>query len=186
MVTSSLSRTPGWTLAGALGLLAMLAGPAQAVDRAFERFFGEFKGQAISATDEELSPRDLEVAIGPTDKGFFVKWTAVIYKASGKVKRTELTVNFARSKRERVYRSAMRTNMFGQQVPLDPLEGEPYFWATIEGDTLSVRGLVIVENGGYELQEYHRTLTGDDMTLEFVRFRNGELLRTVRGDLVKQ
>ncbi|MGI9331866.1 MAG: hypothetical protein ACR2RL_01790 [Gammaproteobacteria bacterium] len=187
MDISIVVRRPAWTLAGTLAFAVMLGASAtHAADRSFERFYGDFEGQAISTTNGELSPRDLEVSIGPTDKGFFVKWTAVIYKASGKVKRTALEVNFARSKRERVYRSAMRTNMFGQQVPLDPLEGDPYFWATIEGDTLSVRGLLIVENGGYELQEYNRTLTDDGMALDFVRVRNGERLRTVEGKLIRR
>jgi len=95
----------------AFALLAMLALPVGAQD--FERFFGEFEGQAISETNGELSPRDIHVAIKRAGKGFNVEWATVIFKADGRVKRAEFAIDFRPTRREGIFRSAMRTNLFG-------------------------------------------------------------------------
>ena len=152
----------------------------------FERFFGDFEGEAISDTGGELEQRDLRVTVGPLDDGFFINWVVVTTKSSGKVKRKEYTVNFKPSARAHIYRSAMRTNVFGQAVPLDPLKGDPYVWARIEDDALRVHALIIREDGGYELQVYNRVLTETGMELSYSRVRDGEILRTVTGSLIRR
>jgi hypothetical protein len=80
----------------------------------------------------------------------------------------------------------MRKDLFGQAVPLDPLEGDPYVWARIDGDTLSVHALLITETGGYELQAYNRTLIEGGLRLEYSRVRDGKVLRTVTGVLTRR
>jgi hypothetical protein len=79
----------------------------------------------------------------------------------------------------------MRQNVFGQQIPLDPLNGDAYVWGWVDGDSLVVYGLIILDGGGYEIQQWVRTLTESGMRMEFSRIRNGEILRTVTGDLKK-
>ena len=100
----------------------------------YERFYGDYVGEAISETAGKIEQRDLRVSINPIEDGFSVNWVVVTTKISGKVKRKEYTVNFKPSGRENIYRSAMRKNLFGQTVPLDPLKGDPYVWARIVGD----------------------------------------------------
>jgi hypothetical protein len=75
--------------------------------------------------------------------------------------------------------------MFGKQVPIDPISGkDPYYWARIHGKTLSVYNIIINDDGGYEMQVYHRTLVGDDgLKVEFQRIRDGSPQRTVTGVL---
>ena len=63
--------------------------------------------------------------------------------------------------------------------------GEPYTWARIVGTTLKVYSITLNEDGEYELQQYDRTLAEAGMILEFKRIREGELVRVVRGRLIK-
>ncbi|MCC2113795.1 MAG: hypothetical protein KDJ16_17290, partial [Hyphomicrobiales bacterium] len=86
-------------------------------------------------------------------------------------------------KREGLFYSAVRRNMFGGMDAVDPLSGEPYFWAGLSGNTLTVSGLYIAEYGGYELQVYKRTLAGGNMEIEFSRIRDGEQLKFINGHL---
>ncbi len=73
--------------------------------------------------------------------------------------------------------------MFGNAVPLDPLKGDPYVWARVEGDTLTVFALHVLEDGGYEMQTYARKRIPEGIDLKYSRIRDGETLRTVEGTL---
>ena len=179
-----------WTvrtgLAPVIAALVLLA-QALAVQAAeYDRFVGEYAGEAISANGDELSNRDMSVSIKKIDRGFTVGWVSVIRKSSGKVKRTEMSIDFLPSGREGIFRSAMRKNLFGQAVPLDPMKGDPYVWAKIDADTLTIHAIHITEDGGYEMQTYNRTLTSTGMDLSYSRVRDGEILRTVTGILRRQ
>jgi hypothetical protein len=175
--------TACWAMAGLIVLLAQAA--AQADSPAFQRFFGEYVGEAISETGGELGKRDISAKIAAHGKGFGVKWVVVIPKAKGEAKRIEYSINFQPASRENIYKSAMRTDAFGNAVPLDPMRGDPYFWARIEGSTLTIYALIITENGGYEMQVYERILTPGGMDLKYSRVRDGTVLRTVTGTLKK-
>ena len=71
-------------------------------------------------------------------------------------------------------------------MQLDPMAGEPYVWARIDGDTLSLYSIYVTENGGYEIQQYDRTLAEGGLDLKFSSVRNGEIQRTVSTFLTKQ
>ncbi|MEM7407526.1 MAG: hypothetical protein AAF458_19700 [Pseudomonadota bacterium] len=148
-------------------------------------FFGNFVGQAISESGGEISTRDIAVDIKEHKKGFRLSWTTTTRRGDGRVKRKEHTVDFVPSGSSNVYASAMRRNLFGKAVPMDPLKGDPYVWARLDGPTLIVHALVITEDHGYEMQTYRRTLTDKGMELVFHRVRDGERLRDVTGTLVK-
>ena len=152
-----------------------------------EKFFGKYAGRSISVQGEGLSDRDFNVTISAYAKnGFTLDWTTVIRYTSGKTKQTTSSVNFLPfRKRPGIFYSAMEKNIFGKQAPADPLSGKPYVWAGIEKDTLTVTALYIVNDGGYELQVFKRTLTPSGMTTHFERVRNGEKLRIITGKLEK-
>lgn len=171
------------TLSFALLLLVLAATPALAQSAA-QKFVGDWSGQTISTTAEGLEQRDLAVTITAKDKAFAVKWTTIIRK-DNKVDRREFQVEFQPTPRDGVYSAAMRTNMFGAREPLDPLKGDPYVWARIKGDTLTVHALHILDDGGYEMQVYDRTVTGETMTLKFSRVRDGQQLVGITGTLKK-
>ena len=149
-------------------------------------FYGTFKGSAESVLSGELSERELEVVIKPwEEKGFTVEWTTLIHRASGEKKVTDLSIDFYPAERPGILASAMQTNVFGQSVPYDPVakDADPYVWAGIDGNTLTVRALYIVDGGGYEMHEYKRSLSDTGLTLDFQRLSNGEKVTQVSAQL---
>jgi len=145
-------------------------------------FFGTYTGSSINVVKGEVSERDLAVTIKPWDKdGFNIEWTAVTYRANGKQKKTETSINFYRSPREGIFASAMKKDVFGNTVSFDPVgaDAAPYVWAGLEGNSLTVRALYIVDSGGYEIHTYKRTLQEGGLALDFDRIRNGEKVTQV-------
>ena len=166
----------------AFALLA-LSHSAKAAEPDYARFVGEFAGEATYVSEGTEYKRDLGVSIKLTDEGFNVSWTTTTYKPSGKEKTSKYSIDFLPSKRENIYASAMKRNIFGGREALDPMKGDPYVWARITGDTLSVFALIILDNGGYDMQVYRRTLSETGMELDFTRLRNGENVRQIRSTL---
>lgn len=144
------------------------------------RFVGNYTGSAVvqSSNGEDI-PRDMSVEITEADDGFNVRWTSITYRLDGRTKEKSYAIDFVESEREGVYSAAQKKNMFGHLEPLDPMKGEPYAWARIKGDTLTVYSLFVDQSGGYNLQQYDRTLTDGGLTLRFQVVRNGEVLRAV-------
>lgn len=148
-------------------------------------FLGTYEGNAEIDVDGKIEERDMAARITRKDDGFEVNWTTVIYKTDGRIKETSYSIGFVPSVRENIFGSAMKTNVFGKPEPLDPLNGEPFVWARLEGDTLSVYSLFINELGGYEMQEYHRTLTEGGLDLLFRRLHNGTPKKEIRTFLAR-
>ncbi len=167
-----------------LFLLVFSTGSGHA-DSGFEKFYGHYVGSAENDIDDELPGRKMEVSIKPYKKGFNVTWSTTSFRAENKVKKSTFSINFRPSKETGVYGSAMSKDVFGHEKPLDPLQGDPYVWAHIKGDTVTVNSLLVAKNGGYEIQTYDRTLTADGMTLVFSRVQNGKTLRQITGVLKK-
>ncbi len=162
------------------------SGPVFADERLpeLEKFFGAYEGKTISKTTEGLNTRDLSIKIKPyKDTGFTVYWTTVLKKTDGTNKTKSFKISFIESQRGGIFGSAMRRNAFGHAVPLNPLKGEPYVWSSVVGDLMVIRALYIAEDGGYEMQEFSRTLTNGGMTTRFERIRNGKQLKVITGEL---
>ena len=139
----------------------------------FDRFEGTYTGEAEFTFEGQTQRRDMSTTIRATKAGFTLVWTSVTYKDDGRSKAKTYQISFVPSARENIYTSAMKTNVFGKEVPLDPLKGEPFVWAKLEGDTLSVFSLYIDETGDYEIQEFHRTLVEQGLALKFRLFNQG-------------
>lgn len=164
--------------------VALWSGMTQA--QSIAPFVGHFQGSAEFDEGGQTRHRDMSAVIEETRDGFSVGWTSVTYKADGRTKEKSYTINFVPSQRDNIFASAMKTNVFGKQVPLDPLQGEPFVWARLEGTVLTVFSLFINEAGDYEMQEYHRTLEDGGLHLEFRRLRNGVEERVIRTYLERQ
>ncbi|MEL6619236.1 MAG: hypothetical protein AAFP16_10200 [Pseudomonadota bacterium] len=150
------------------------------------RFVGTFAGSAEVLTNEGTRiPRDMSVTIEEADEGFLVKWTSVTYRPDGRTKEKSYSIRFVESERDRVYAAAQKRNIFGHMEPLNPMKGEPYAWARIDGDTLTVYSLFVDENGGYSLQQYDRTLAEGGMNLRFQVIVNGDIPRAVETFLTR-
>ena len=152
----------------------------------FDRFIGDYAGSAQVESGGESSRRDMSVAIQKAGDGFQVNWKSVSHKPDGRLKEKEYTITFQPTRRGGIYSSAMGVDVFGNAVPLDPMKGDPYVWGRIIGDTLTVFSLHIDQGGGYEMQEYNRTLAPGGLALEYLRVRNGEKLKTINVFLKKK
>ncbi len=149
-----------------------------------EPFVGRYIGHSITNMEDQVSERDFDVTVAAQDKGGFeVSWTTFFHRPDGSVKKKASTIAFRKTERSGVYASAQKSDMFGNQVPFDPMKGDPYVWARVNGATLSIFGLLVTDDGGYEIQAYHRTLTDTGMDLEFTRTRADNIIRRISGTL---
>lgn len=168
-----------WAFARGLAVIAVLCA-ALAARADVARFVGSYEGSAeVSSADGSSHKRDMSVEIAETDEGFSVAWTSTTYRPDGSSKDKSYAIEFLASDRGDVYASAMKRNVFGHDVQLDPMKGEPYVWSRIDGDMLSVYSLFVAEDGGYEIQQFNRTLTEGGLDLDYKSVRNGEIQRTV-------
>jgi hypothetical protein len=165
------------------GSVLLTAGVAEA--QGIERFYGSYVGEALSQTGDELDKRDINAEIAPQGNGFKMTFTVVVKRGKDKPRRDDYTIAFLPSQRPGIYSSAMRTDVFGNAVPKDPLVGDPYIWARLDGDRLWRYALFVTDTGGYEMQTYEYTLVAGGLNLRFSRIRDGEVLRTVTGKLKK-
>ncbi|MCX8953064.1 hypothetical protein OU790_06400 [Ruegeria sp. NA] len=165
--------------------LSVLGASARAAD--ITPFLGDYVGSAnVVDADGTSTPRDMSVSIFETKNGFNVSWQTTTYKLDGRVKEQQFSIDFVPSDRPDVFSAAMKRNVFGHEVPLDPMKGEPFVWGRIEGETLTVFSLFIDVDGGYELQQFDRTLAEDGLNLSFSRFIDGQKSRSVETFLMKR
>ncbi|MEE4188835.1 MAG: hypothetical protein V2I76_10370 [Roseobacter sp.] len=144
------------------------------------RFVGSYVGSAdVVSADGAKRPRDMSVQISEIKDGFRVSWTSTTYRPDGSAKEKSYTIDFEPSDRDGIFAAAMKRNVFGHNVQLDPMKGEPYVWGRFEGDTLSVYSMFVTQDGGYEIQQFDRTLADGGLDLDFKSVRDGEILRTV-------
>lgn len=168
----------------ALGCATLAVGAPARADIA--PFVGQYSGSAeVAQADGTKIPRDMSVKISETKDGFTVTWTSVTYRASGKLSEKSYSIDFVPSGRGEVYAAAQKKNVFGHEVQLDPMKGEPYVWARIVAQTLTVYSLFVDTNGGYSLQQYDRTLSEGGLELRFQNIRDGEILRAVETFLTQ-
>ncbi|XDA99777.1 hypothetical protein AB1M95_07720 [Sulfitobacter sp. LCG007] len=171
-------------LSGSLMWIALALAPALAD---IAPFVGEYAGEAqVTDPDGETFERDMSVQISETRDGFQVNWTSRTFRADGRVKNASYSINFVPSDRPGVYAAAMKRNVFGHEVQLDPMKGEPYVWARIDGDTLTVYSLYVDADGGYELQQFDRSLAEGGLNLAFKSILDGDIQRTVETFLESQ
>jgi hypothetical protein len=173
---------PGLVLAAILTIASATSSLADSAT--LQKFFGNYTGQSISLADQGLSERDLAVTIKPyQNEGFSLDWTTITKRPEGKTKHQSYSVAFEPTSRHGIFRAAQRRNMFGHFTPLDPMAGEPYLWAHLSNDTLTVQALLITEDGGYEIQTYERRLAPHGLDLTFSRVADGKILKTISGVL---
>lgn len=169
-----------WTgrLIAALGLWATLSLGAMAAD--ISDFVGKYTGSAeIIGNEGTPVMRDMSVQITEGKKGFTVAWTTATRRADGSSNVKSYSIDFAPSERDQVFSAEMQRNVFGKEVPLDPMKGEPYVWARILGDTMTVYSLFVTAEGGYEIQQFDRTLSEGGLKLDYQSVGNGEIGRQV-------
>ncbi|KIN64617.1 hypothetical protein Z946_3509 [Sulfitobacter noctilucicola] len=165
-------------LAGALLCWSVIAGSVWAAD--ISAFVGTYTGSAeIIGNDGSPAKRDMSVSIAEDDDGFVVQWSTATTGGDGDRKVKSYRIQFAPTERDEVFSARMQRNVFGKEVPLDPMKGEPYVWARILNDTLTVYSLFVTSEGGYEIQQFDRTLSEGGLELEYQAVSNGNIGRRV-------
>ncbi|WP_283967678.1 hypothetical protein [Tritonibacter sp. AK171] len=174
-----------------LWCLVMLSALFLSVQSAFcaetlNRFVGSYSGSAeVEQIDGTVEQRDMSVAIRETYKGFEVQWSTAIRRADGDAKTKSYKIEFIPSERDGVFSAAMQTNVFGHTVQMNPMKGEPFVWARVIGDTLTIFSLYVAENGDYLMQQYDRTVADGGLELDFSLHRNGMPSRKVSTFLTR-
>lgn len=167
----------------AILLFFLFASAAAATE--IERFVGQYEGTAKFESEGEVGLRDMSVAIVEQDPGFEVTWTSAGRRDDGSQFDKETKIAFLPSDRGGIFSSAMKVDLFGHSVQMDPMQGDSFVWARITGDMLTVFSMLIDEGGGYEIQQYNRTLVEGGLALEYLRIRNGEKLKAIEAFLKK-
>lgn len=143
------------------------------------RFVGDYSGSAeVETYDGGTARRDMSVSIREDRDGFTVKWNSTTWR-DGEGKQKAYTISFVPTDRDNVFAAAMTRNVFGHEVPLDPMKGEPYVWSRIVDDTLTIFSLYVSASGGYELQQFDRTLVPEGLRLDFTASSDTARRRTV-------
>ena len=172
--------------ATALACVFMTLAVAAAENRIMP-FVGSYSGVAtLVSADGTTRDRDLSVSIAAEDDGFVVAWSTTTFAASGEATEKSYEIRFVPRNKQGLYAAAMRKDLFGHDVQLDPMKGEPYVWGQIVGDTLKVYALFVDPEGGYEMQQYDRTLVDGGLKLDFVSVRDGARQRSLSSFLERQ
>ncbi len=158
--------------------------PATAQPLPIDAFYGQFQGSGVAENDDSLyfgvTVRDVDVRIGPRDQGFYVEWTSVI-RSGGDPDNPQI-----RRRTSRVdFQPGDRPGIFPASDSGELLAGEPVIWARVADQTLTIHVIALGDDGGYRIQTYDRTLTGNGMELRFKSIRDGEPVRLVSARLVK-
>jgi hypothetical protein len=167
----------GLILMTVLLMMGLAIQSASAAD--IDPFVGDYSGSLELNNSGAKEKRDMSVQISKDKDGFTVIWESTVHKPNGRIKTKSYSIDFVPTDRAHIFSSAMKTNVFGHAVPLDPMVGDPYVWARITGDTLTVFSLHVDEEGGYELQQYNRTLTEEGLNLDYQSIRNGKILKSI-------
>ncbi|MFC6673620.1 hypothetical protein [Marinobacterium aestuariivivens] len=164
--------------------LLLLAMPLHAESLEIDAFYGHYAGVADQIVKQESERRRLTVTIEPQGDNFLVDWSTRVRRADQSLKDNHYRVLFRKTRRGAVYASAMRINVFGKQIPMDPLAGDPFVWARIQDRTLTVYALMITDEGSYDMQVYDRTLLENgDLDLSFSRILDGGLRKEITARL---
>ncbi len=178
-------RRTGTAWVGIAVVAALLPLAAHAGAAALESFFGNYAGEVVVDAAGERSTRDMSLEIKPRKNGFTMAWSTFRRRSDGSVKRKDHSMDFLPAGRPNLYASAVKRNLFGHSVPADPMKGDPFVWASIKDETLTMHALLIDDAGGYEMQTYRRTLTPGGLDLEFESIDETGKKRRVAGLLAR-
>ena len=166
-------------------VLGLLTSSAGATTPRLDGFYGQFAGKTAEGDLPGGEIRILSVTIAPLRSGFSIDWRSTSRWPDGRTRQREFKVEFSPASRAGLFESKMKSDMFGNRRPLDPLEGSPYVWAKLEGEALYVYSFRILENGGYEVEVHKRRLIADGLELEYRRVRDEQITKTLRATLAR-
>lgn len=168
------------------------AGPAHAQAGLPEAFFGQWQGTSVAASagnDLEITAEDLNVLIEPDGDGFRMRWTALSHEGTKReLFRQPVEARFEPTDRPGVFAyepeaGSLLSGLFGDPSTSNPLEGEPLLWARFADGALSVYGLAINDQGGFDLYQHVRTLTDQGMSVRQTHRTEHDPVVVIEGQL---
>jgi hypothetical protein len=148
-----------------------------------QAFFGTWSGGGVAENRDSITfpqtARDTDVTIAAAGNGFAVTWTSVIRGGGDPRAPNERRVTTSRTF------VPSGTNVWRCAESGDPTAGKEACWARIRGQTLTVYQMAMMEDGGYIVQQYDRTLSGTGMDLRYTQLRGQHNVRVVAAKLVK-
>lgn len=175
-------------LAFVTSVLAAIPALADGIDP----FIGTYVGtaQVLGADGEVTEVRDMDITIAEERGGSFrITWINVSLIDGRRdvvgVRRRVDEVALEPGDRDGVYLEKTRRSLFERRQSVDAIAGDPVRWGRIDGNSLGIFSLVLMENGGYSLQSYERILTEDGMDIEFTRVEDGAVTRRIVGRTVR-
>ena len=169
---------------GLLGVLWLgISASAVGASDLLERFTGHYVASRVSESSLRVTPSasDIHLDVTPGDDGFVLRWQSLRELDNGV--RHHYEVRFEKTRRAGIYLAAMRCDAFGQPRPLDPARGEPYLWAHLDDDELTLYAMSIADDGSHDLSLYRYRADGERLTLAYERVRNEQPLERVRAVL---
>lgn len=185
-------RSTAFSLGLVLAALIAYVHPTLAAADEIEPFLGTYVGtaQVLGSNGEVAEERDMDITISEErGGGFRITWINVT-RIDGRrdvpgVRRRVDEVVMEPGDRNGVFLEKTQRSLFERRQDVDVLEGDAMRWARIDGDSLGLFSLVVMEDGGYELQSYERILTEDGLTIEFSRVKNGMVTRRIVGRTIR-
>ena len=170
-----------------LAVTAATQAKAEDQEARIEEFYGAYVGEAFLEGTQQL--RDIIVSVEPIRNGFSIYTSTVIreglQRAVQGVKWRAETQSFTQTDIPHVYEPLVRKSMFATKQEPNLLAGDTLAWASIQGRTLGVYAMNILEDGHYELRVFERTLTDLGMDLSFIRYNDGRTVRQLTGRLAR-
>lgn len=156
----------------ALAVGGVVGGGAAWADSSLVKpFFGTYVGASLMPSVEML-PRDLRVSIRPAKAdGFVIEWQTTLFKYGESQRRKSQLLEFR------------PTNNGPPMYEAAPSDSGSFAWAHVQGKVMRIHILTFLEDGGYVLQSYERTLTSRGMSLSFARIRDGAVEQRLAGEL---
>lgn len=171
--------------AAAITMLALIgASPAQSAQTDLGRFAGAYVGETITQGGETMELGDLHLRLKVRGDGFVADWRSLADPDESEEHHHNVT--FVLSHRDNIYVAVLGCDMFGNRVPLDPMRGGPFMWASIEEARMNLYVMKIGARGTHDLRIYRYRLEGEKLALSFERHRDEKRVQVVLGSMFKQ
>ncbi|MCS6879180.1 MAG: hypothetical protein N2038_06860 [Geminicoccaceae bacterium] len=165
---------------------------ARAAESPLQRVFGTWVGSAelFDETGALLEQRDLDLLVEPFRRSGFRLRTISVTLVGGRrdrpgVVRRETEVAFVPAGDRPYFVEERGSNPFREREELQAMAGDPVRWAVVDDQGLHLYAFVLLEDGRFELQVTHRRPTPEGLELDFVRIRDGRVVRRARGRLIR-
>jgi hypothetical protein len=173
--------------------LVLASTAAVAADQASIRdFAGDWRGVEVTKNDQAIAakPQDLDLRLSSEDDGFRLSWIRFSREPGGGLEREKAEASFAPTDRPGVFAfrpgpTSLLGRLFGDPATANPLDGKTLLWARLDGATLTVYSLSIDDHGRFDLNRYARTLTDHQISLQYTRRTENDVILTVEGRLEK-